>query len=100
MTKFILVGGYPRKASDGGRAFSQELVRGFKEPVKILDCLFARPRDIWAESFKQDQEFYTKNLPETKIELVMADPDIFLKQIAESDVIYVRGGDTRLLISV
>lgn len=51
MTKYILVGGYPHKATDGGKALCEELVRGFGESVRILDCLFARPREIWEESY-------------------------------------------------
>jgi peptidase E len=100
MTKFILVGGYPHKAPDGGKAFSEELVKGFNQPVRVLDCLFARPRDNWEKAFNQDKDFYTKHLPNIKFIITLADPDKFIEQIENSDAIYIRGGDTRLLMSV
>ena len=100
MTKFILVGGYPHKAPDGGKAFSEELVKGFKEPVRVLDCLFARPCENWEKAYSQDKEFYTKHLPNTKFELILADPEKFLEQIEDCNAIYIRGGDTRVLMSV
>ena len=62
MKKFILVGGYPHKAIDGGRALCEELVEGFSEPIKLLDCFFARPQEDWEKAFQQDKEFFTRNL--------------------------------------
>ena len=60
MTKYILVGGYIHKAQDGGKAFCEELVKGFNEnrPIKILDCMFARPRESWEEKINQDIDFF------------------------------------------
>jgi peptidase E len=100
MTKFILVGGYPHKALDGGRTFLEELVKGFNQPVRVLVCLFARPREDWEKAFNQDKDFYTKYLHNIKFVLTLADPDNFIEQIENSDAIYIRGGDTRLLMSV
>lgn len=97
-TKYILIGGYPHKAPDGGQAFAEELVKGFKEPVKILDCLFARPEDNWDEAFGQDKNFFTQHLPDKKLEFRMADPNKFIEQINWANAIYIRGGTTRVLV--
>lgn len=99
MTKFILVGGYPHKAKDGGKEFCEELVRGFKEPVKILDCLFARPQDNWIKAFDQDKEFFYRNLPHTQVELQLANPVKFIEQVTRADATYIRGGTEELLLA-
>jgi peptidase E len=98
MTKCILVGGYPSRATDGGRSFSEELVKGFSAPVKILDCLFARPVESWDQAFQQDKEFFQRNLPSTTLEIQLATPETFLTQMRWANAIYLRGGDTRTLI--
>ena len=99
-TKYILVGGYPHKASDCGKGFSEELISGFKETVKILDCLFARPEESWETAFAQDRGFFTRNLPNTRFELISANPVNFIEQLRRSDAIYIRGGDNQLLMKV
>lgn len=99
-TKYILVGGYPRKAADGGKAFAEVLVADFEEPVKILDCLFARPVKNWSKAFAEDQDFFAHHLPDKKLEFQLADPDKFKEQVKWSHVVYIRGGETDKLISV
>ncbi|OGG47405.1 hypothetical protein A3D66_00135 [Candidatus Kaiserbacteria bacterium RIFCSPHIGHO2_02_FULL_50_9] len=98
-TKYILVGGYPTKTPDGGKAFAEELVKGFDEPVKILDCIFARPKDNWDKAYNEYREFFKAHLPGKKKEIILADPDTFAKQVTWADAIYLRGGETELLIA-
>ncbi len=98
-TKYILVGGYPQKGLNGGKAFAQELVKDFGESVSILVCLFARTRDVWDEAYNQDVEAFKRHLPEKNLEVVMADPEKFLEQLRKTDVLYLRGGhSTQLLV--
>ncbi len=92
MTKFILVGGYPLRALDGGKAFAEELVKGFGESVKVLECLFARPCDSWVKAFNEDKEFFTTILPNNTLEFQMALPEQFREQVKWADAIYIRGG--------
>ena len=99
-TKYILVGGYPHKAVDGGRTFAGALVAGFEEPVKILDCFFARPIENWNEAFMKDKDFFTLHLPNKKFELQLADPDKFIEQIRWANSIYIRGGETDRLMNL
>lgn len=98
MTKYILVGGYPHKATDGGQAFAEELVRGFSEPVRILECLFARPRENWDKAYEQDQEFFTRHLANKKLEFRMANPETFREQVRWAQAIYIRGGASEAVL--
>ncbi len=98
MTKYILVGGYIHKAPDGGKAFCQEIVKDFTHmPIKILDCMFARSRDIWEDKIKEDQDFLSKFISDFELEL--ADPDRFTEQVENSDVIFFQGGVPYQLMS-
>ncbi len=97
MTKFILVGGYPTKPADGGRAFANEMVEGFDQPVRILICLFARPEETWQEVFEKDKLFFASNI-EQKVILELAGHESFIDQIKRNDVIYFRGGRTKQLL--
>jgi peptidase E len=99
MTKYILVGGYVHKALDGGKAFCEELIKGFKnKPVKILDCMFARKIEAWDETLERDQVFFKKFVKDFELEL--ADPNNFTEQVKHSDIIYLRGGHTQLLMEL
>lgn len=92
-TKYILAGGYIQNASDKGEAFCHELVKDVnKESIKILDCMFARPKKDWQETIKKDTDFFSRYL--AKFELVIADPDNFPEQVKEADIIFLRGGFT------
>ena len=99
MNKYILIGGYIYKAQDGGKAFSQELIKGINnKPIKILVCLFARSNDDWENRFKDDYTFYSKNMKDFKLELAL--PEKFITQLKNSDVIFFQGGNPRQLISI
>lgn len=99
MTKYILVGGYVRKAPDEGKAFCEELVKDFSgKTVKILDCMFARPKDTWEECIEKDRVFFKKFI--SNFELELADPENFTEQVNSADVIYLRGGHTSPLLEI
>jgi peptidase E len=98
MTKYILVGGYPWKASDNGKAFIDELVKGFEEPVKMLECLFARSQEGWQKAYTADEEIFTKHLQGKKFELQLANPERFIEQLRWANAMYIRGGETEPLM--
>ncbi len=98
-TKYILIGGYVRKTADGGKAFCEELVKGFVEPVRILDCLFAEPEEIWKEKLANDKTLFAIYLPDKKLEIQLASPNKFIEQVQWANAIYLRGGETAKLIS-
>lgn len=97
--KFILVGGYIHKAPDEGKAFCEELIKGIdKKPIKILDCMFARKIEDWEESIKKDTTFFSRFI--SNFELTLAQPDKFTEQVKNSDIIYLRGGHTSILLEL
>jgi len=98
MTKYILAGGYIHKAPDGGRAFFEELVRGFedKRPIKILNCLFAIDEGSWKMKLKENREAFSKYIG--NFELILADPEKFAEQVKSADVIFLQGGYTKPLV--
>lgn len=100
MTKYILVGGYPDKAPDKDKAFAEELINGFEGPAKILDCIFARPRETWEEVFADDKEFFKEHLLNKKFEIQLADPEDFTEQAKWASAIYFRGGRTTPLMEL
>ncbi len=97
--KYILVGGYIQKAEDGGKAFCEELVKSVdKKPIKILGCMFARPREVWKETLEKDKKFFNKYIKNFELEL--AQIENFTEQVKNSDVIFIRGGHTDPLINI
>jgi hypothetical protein len=91
MVKYILLGGHIHKAQDGGKAFCEELIKGINnKTVKILDCIFARPKEDWDDKFKEHKEFFSKHIKDFQIKLAL--PDKFIEQIRNSDVIFLQGG--------
>lgn len=100
MTKYILVGGYPYKAKDGGKAMCREATSGLKGPINILICLFARKKNEWAKLFKENVNFFKKNLPGQELVFNLAQENKFIQQIETSNLIYFSGGDTTDLVNV
>jgi peptidase E len=98
MTKYILIGVYPTKTDDGGKAFVDELIEGFDQPVRILICLFARPEETWEEVFEKDKAFFASMIRDRKFFLQLAQPGTLKEQVRNADVIYFRGGRTKQLM--
>lgn len=98
-TKFVLSGGVITRKNEG-IDFLNEAIKGFKEPVKMLNCLFARKEKDWEKFFEEDKEFYAERIKDRKFILELADPENFAEQVKRSDVIYLRGGDTEKLLQL
>lgn len=96
MTKYILVGGYDWKGADGGDALFAEMLKGHNKPVKILICLFARPREDWEPKYASELQKFAEKVGD-KATLELAFPDSFADQVANADVIFIKGGDDALL---
>lgn len=99
MTRYILVGGYPWKAADGGKAFVESCVAPADSPITILVCLFARDEAEWKQAFEDDVARFTGHLPGRSLKFVLASKDNFAEQVEKADVIYLRGGDTQQLVN-
>ncbi len=98
MTKYILHGGETKKHSKNNKNFFRESV-GTAPHTKILVVLFAREEDLWEEIYSAIQKFFTKYSPEKELEFLLASPKIdeLIKQIKNSNVIYMHGGNTHKL---
>lgn len=103
MTKYILHGGGESKPSDDNKKFFQEMVKGFSK-VNILCVYFARDKRLnvwdWNKMFDDDKHQISSACPNVEITFVIANDkaSAFVEQIKESDVIYIRGGITQVLL--
>jgi hypothetical protein len=98
MTKYILNSGGIGNASDKGRAFFHEAVRGFGKTPQLLVCVFAQPREDWEENFAQDMAASGAIFDgDVRPVLELAFPDTFEEQVRQSDALYLHGGDDHLL---
>jgi len=100
MTKFLLHGGATNKPIQTNKNFFHEAVAGLKGKIKVLIVYFARKKEDYPWMFEQDKNNFLLNSPGKDIEFEIADfnPKTFKKQIKNSEVIYVRGGNTLPLI--
>jgi peptidase E len=98
MTKFILLGGYLAKAQDGGKSFAEELVKDHGDVPKVLMCLFARPRETWADAYAKECVAINSYISNKVAEFQLAEPETFVDQVRWADAIYLRGGITSALI--
>lgn len=98
-TKYILIGGYPFKSADGGQSLCLEMVKGFNGDIKILDCLFARPVNKWDEVYINETSSIKENLPAIELNFKLADPSNFEEQIKWANILYISGGEDKLLKS-
>ncbi|MCA9360397.1 Type 1 glutamine amidotransferase-like domain-containing protein [Candidatus Nomurabacteria bacterium] len=95
MTKFILHGGYTRQNSD---SFFQELINDTPNMGKILSVYFACEIDAEIK-FLEEVEKIKRLSDGREIYIDMANESNFVEQLKESDVVYIRGGNTELLKS-
>jgi hypothetical protein len=97
MTKYVLAGGYPEKAKDGGHSLCQVAASDYGNDINIVICLFARPKHLWESLSEESKKFFRKNLDDRKCNFLVADSS-FIDQIKESNILYISGGDYKLLI--
>lgn len=97
MAKYILHGGKPSAENESNKRFFDEMVYGFEDKVHVLVCVFARVPQRWEASFENDSRILSNNLGDKLASVKLAEPESFEQQVAESEIIYVKGGDTELL---
>ncbi len=98
MTKYILHGGYTSVPVESNRNFFREIVKGLKENAQILIVYFARKEIDYQESFRKDKANLLKHASDKQLKLTIALKDKLIAQIRDSDVIWIRGGDTFKLL--
>ncbi len=98
MTKYILNSGGVRNNPEGGKRFFAEMFSGLGETPRMLVCYFAQPREDWEQKFAQDTADFPALFPATiRPEITMAFPATFAQQIADTDIVYIKGGDDHLI---
>ena len=105
MTKFVLHGGGSKtwneaEHQENYQTVTRVLTKGFQSPVIVLLVYFARLPEFWDEKFKEDEVNFSKEVIGLDCILEVADPDpkLFEEQVKKSDIIFVRGGNTKPLI--
>jgi peptidase E len=97
MSKFFLCGGGDLK-NDEKKNLLSEISNSLPHNKKNITALvipFAKPESCWNEVFKKYQERYSKL---SKImNFIIANRDKYMKQIVDSDLIFVSGGSELLL---
>lgn len=101
MTKYILHGGKTSLKSADNKKFFQEIVKDLVSPINLLIVYFARVESEWQKLLKQDKENFISANPGKVINFVLANKnkDIFINQIKEANAIYMRGGETIMLVN-
>lgn len=98
MTKFILHGGYASTDNESNRDFFSELSKDVSDGGKILVVCFAVEDNLVEQKFIADRERITAASPEKSLVVEIAREDKFTDQVATSDCIYLRGGNTKKLL--
>ncbi len=97
MTKYVLNSGGVGKHPDKARLFMAEYLKGLGAKPRVLVCLFSRPREYWEQVFAEYEKSMQDSAPSgVTLQLELAFPKSFEKQIQNNDVIYIPGGDDHL----
>ena len=97
-TVFYLHGGNTDKDTiDNKRLFTKSL--DVINAKNILVVYFAKPRDTWDAQYLYDKKKFSAFKKDKVVELASLDKAIFIKQVEAAEVIFIRGGDTDVLLT-
>lgn len=98
MTKYVLNSGGMRDRAELSQQFFSEVLEGLGEKPKLLLCFFASPREDWEEKYLQDIESIPSLVPDGVEPIFeMAHPDTFVKQVKNTNAVYLHGGNDYLI---
>lgn len=95
MTLYVLAGGRDRAYPEFWERLSDLILREVQSP-RIVSCMFASNEDEVKERFESYKSTFTQYFGQS--EVVLARRNVFYEQIKSSDVIYLHGGRTSLLL--
>jgi peptidase E len=98
MTKYILHGGFTRTPNELNRKFMAEVVKDIPDGGQLLIVYFSRNDEEYPKLIEQDKEPFEAAATGKEIKVVVADKGKFVQQLKSSDAIYMRGGETELLM--
>lgn len=96
MTRYILGGGGEAKVG-GAEPFCYAIRGDHKGKLRILDCFFAEAPETWEEKFNRKATAFFDAYMLGDFACELAQPNIFAQQVAQADVVYLHGGDERVL---
>jgi len=100
-TKFILHGGYAGRPNKNNDKFFKEILRGRQKNLKILLVYFAKRKLDYKRVKKEDVSQFEKSKGDKTLSFEIASKDLFVRQLKQSDIIYLHGGKTlKLLIEL
>jgi peptidase E len=99
MPKYILHGGNTSTPNDLNSNFFKEITNELKNGDTILIVYFARKKEDYQKCFEQEKNNFLKAAPEKEFNLIVADEKNFIKQLKQAQTVYIRGGETLLLIN-
>jgi peptidase E len=97
MTKYILHGGETRIDHEWNDNFFREFFKVDKNPIKILLCYFAREDQKVADLAEEDTRRLDRLSEGKNFKTEVANVEQFASQLKNSDVLFIRGGDTEKL---
>lgn len=97
-TKIIVSGGYANEANTENTKFFTEILKDTPNDSSILIILFAKPEDEWARKSQCVIDQFEHVGESKNIRYTVANHNSLEDQIDKSDIVYIHGGDTALLI--
>jgi hypothetical protein len=94
MTKYILHGGFTRTDNEMNRAFFEEITRDIQDGGTILLCNFASKDKDNSYRIKEDGERIQQQSHGKNFKFLLANEKDFIKQLKQSNALYIRGGST------
>lgn len=100
MTKYILHGGFTRTDNEMNRAFFEEITRDIQDGGTILLCNFASKDKDNSYRIKEDGERIQQQSHGKNFKFLLANEKDFIKQLKQSNALYIRGGSTPKLLAI
>lgn len=97
-TKYILHGGYASHPNEQNNLFFQEILKNTPKQVCVLLNYFAIDDGEYDRRIVLDKSLFEKNNQDKIISFEISNEDKFAEQVKQADVIYLRGGNTALLL--
>lgn len=97
-TKYILHGGAAQIINTENDPFYAEILKDTPDKLKILLVYFANDPERNEERKRGNMEQFNRVRGSKKLEFEIANENIFFDQIKKSDIIYIRGGSTPVII--
>ena len=97
-TKYILHGGYAGKENKENDKFFKEILSSPEMELTILLVYFAKNKKDYKRVKSEDIRQFNRNANNKILNFKIAEKKNFIKQIKESDVIYLHGGKTSKLL--